>query len=137
MVETLPNKSKLLVSNIYRPPNSPISWFDNMNLLLDNFSATKLDFIITGDMNCDLLKQLIENHTKHFVYACESCQLTQLINKPTRITPSSRSLIDMIMTTNHDNILEHDVKAVQIADHCLVYCVFFQIPISNSVSQNY
>ncbi len=69
------------------------------------------------------LNNLLENHTKHFVYACETHQLTQLINKPTRITPSSRSLIDMIMTTNPDKILEHDVKAAGIADHCLVYCV--------------
>ncbi len=63
-------------------------------------------------MNCDLLKPPIENHIKHFVYEDETHQLTQLINKPTRITPSSRSLIDMIMTTNPDKILD-----------CLVYCV--------------
>ncbi len=66
MVETLPNKSKLLVSNIYRHPNSPISWFDNMNLLVDNFNATKLDFITTCDMNCDLLKQPIGKSHKAF-----------------------------------------------------------------------
>jgi hypothetical protein len=111
------------VSNIYRPPKQPINWFNKMNTLLDNFSTTKLDFIITGDMNCDLLKTPIDNHTKHLIYTCETHKLTQLVNKPTRITPSSLTLIDMIMVTNPDKIIEHDVRAVGIANHCLVYCV--------------
>ncbi len=29
----------------------------------------------------------------------------------------------MIMTTTPDKIVEHDVKSVGVADHCLVYCV--------------
>ncbi len=67
--------------------------------LFDNFSAPNLEFIINGDLNCDLLKNTLENHIKHFVYACETHHLTQLVNKPTRITPTSHSLVDMIMTT--------------------------------------
>ncbi len=74
-------------------------------------------------MNCDLLKHPLENHTKHLIYTCEVHQLTQLVNKPTRITPTSFTLIDMIMTSNPDKIVEHDVKAAGLADHCLVYCV--------------
>ncbi len=65
----------------------------------------------------------MDNHTKHFVYKCETHQLTQIIDKPTRITPNSHSLIDMVMTTNPEKIVEHDVKSVGIADHCLIYCV--------------
>ncbi len=120
---TFPNKSKIIVFNIYQPPKLPISWFDKMNALVDNFSGTKLEYVITGDMNCDLLKHPLENHTKHLIYTCEVHQLTQLVNKPTRITPTSCTLIDMIMTSNPDKIVEHDVKAVGLADHCLMYCV--------------
>ncbi len=120
---TFPNKSKPLVSNIYRPPNSPISWLDKMNVLLENVGATKLEFVNTGDLNCELLKQSLENHTKHFVYKCEIHQLSQHIKKPTRIIPYSRTLFDMILTSNPNKIVEHNVKAVGIADHCLVYCV--------------
>jgi hypothetical protein len=32
-------------------------------------------------------------------------------------------IIDMIMTSDPNKIIEHGVKAVGIADHCLVYCV--------------
>ncbi len=54
-------------------------------------------------------------HVKH--------QLTQLVNKPTRITPTSHSLIDMTMTTWPNKIIQHSVMSVGIVDHCLVYCV--------------
>ncbi len=64
----------------------------------------------------------MDNHTKHFVYTCETHQLTQIIYKPTRITPNSHLFIDMVMTTNSKMIVEHDVKYVGIADHCPVYC---------------
>ncbi len=94
-----------------------------MDKVLDNFSATNLEFIVTGDLNCDLLKTPLDNHTKHFVYACQTHQITQLVNKPTRITPTSRSLMDMIMTICLDKIIQHSVMSVGIADHCLVYCV--------------
>ncbi len=61
---TFPNHQNVIAANIYRPPseNSNISWFDKMDILLDNISKTKLEYIITCDLNCDLLKQPLENH---------------------------------------------------------------------------
>ncbi len=90
---------------------------------LNNFSNTKLEYVLIGDLNCDLLKNRMDNHTKHFVYTCETHQLTQIIDKPTRITPNSRSLIDMIMTTNFEKIVEHNLKSVGSADNYLIYHV--------------
>ncbi len=69
---TFPNKHEMIVANIYRHPKQKINWFYKLDKQLDNFSATNLEFIITGDLNCDLLKNPLENHTKHFVYACET-----------------------------------------------------------------
>ena len=50
-----------------------------MDKILGNFSNTKLEFIINDDLNCDMLKQPLENHSKHFVHTCESHQLTQFV----------------------------------------------------------
>ncbi len=90
-----------------------------MDNLLNNFSNTKLEYVLTGGLNCDLFKNTMDNHIKHFVYTYKTHQLTQIIDKPTRITANSRSL----MKTNSEKIVEHDVKSVGIADHCLIYCV--------------
>ncbi len=60
---------------------------------------------------------------KHFVYTCKIHQLSHPVNKPTRITPNSRTVINMILISNRNEILEHDVKTVGMADHCLLYCI--------------
>ncbi len=51
---TFPNKHKMIVANISSDPKQKINWFDKLDKLLDNVSATNLEFIITGDLNCDL-----------------------------------------------------------------------------------
>ena len=71
---TFPNKHNIIVAKIYGPPNEKINWFDKMDKILGNFSNTKLEFIINGDLNCDMLKQPLENHSHS-----ESHQLTQLV----------------------------------------------------------
>ncbi len=101
--------------------NEKVNWFEKMDNLFNNFSNTKLEYVLTCDIYCDLLKTPMDNHMKHFVYTCETHQLTQIIDKPTRIIPNSHLLIDTIMTTNSEKIVEHDVKSV--ADQCLIYCV--------------
>ena len=47
--------------------------------------------------------------------------LNQIISEPTRITPSSRTLIDLILTTHPDNIVCNGVSHVGISDHSLLY----------------
>ena len=116
-VVTFPNKHRIIVAYLYKPPNEKINWFDKIYKIQYNFSDTKLEFIINGDLNSDLLKQPLKNHTKQFVHTCELP--SRLVIKPTRVTPTSRTLIDVIMRA----LVEHDVISGGIADHHLVYSV--------------
>lgn len=52
---------------------------------------------------------------------CTAFGVTQLINSPTRITESSQSLIDVIMTTNKEIVTSSRVLALSISDHNLIY----------------
>ena len=47
----------------------------------------------------------------------------QLIDKATRVTLTSKTLIDHIATTNKSNIVDSDVKEISLSDHFLVYCI--------------
>ncbi len=49
--------------------------------------------------------------------------MTQIINKPTRITSTSATLLDLVITNKPDVILSQDVVPQVIADHDLVYVV--------------
>ena len=46
-----------------------------------------------------------------------SLKLQQLVNKPTRITPNSASLIDFVITNNRNMVCHLDVIPSPIADH--------------------
>ncbi|CAB4019220.1 Hypothetical predicted protein [Paramuricea clavata] len=53
---------------------------------------------------------------------CHCLNLTQLIDKPTRVTSCSSTLIDVMMTSNKDLIAESGVLEIYISDNFLVYC---------------
>ena len=73
-----------------------------------------------GDMNCDLLSS--DNiYVRAHLNVTDVYGLKQLIDEPTRITPSTSTLIDLIFTTHQDNILCSGVSHVGISDHSLVY----------------
>ena len=50
-----------------------------------------------------------------------SLGLTQLISQPTRVTPSSKTLIDHIYTSNEDNISYVRVNKQTISDHYAIF----------------
>ena len=68
-----------------------------------------------GDLNEDLLKA---NRLEQIL---NNLNLYQLIKEPTRITPRSKTLIDVIITNNSDTVI-HAEKLLSIADHHAVSC---------------
>ena len=73
-----------------------------------------------GDLNSNLLS---ENNTyaNALLNVSDVYGLRQLITEPTRITPSSCSLLDLIFTNRPDCVCLSGVSHVSISDHSLVY----------------
>ena len=73
-----------------------------------------------GDLNCDLQSKgnvnLIALLNITDIYGLE-----QLINEPTRITPTTSTLIDLIFTNRPENVYWSGVSHIAISDHSLVY----------------
>ena len=51
----------------------------------------------------------------------ESYQYTQLIKEPTRITSSSKSLIDLFLTNEPDKFVTSGVSHIGCSEHSLIY----------------
>ena len=68
-----------------------------------------------GDLNEDLLK------VNRLEQILNKLNLYQLIKEPTRITPRSKTLIDVIITNNRDTLI-HAETSLSIADHHAVSC---------------
>jgi hypothetical protein len=52
-----------------------------------------------------------------------SVDMSQIITDPTRITGTTRSLIDLVFVNNQHRIVDSGVVSLSLSDHSLVYCV--------------
>ena len=64
---------------------------------------------------------LIQKSKLH--YYCSELHLTQLIKDPTRITPQTSSLLDIIMISSSSKVKKSGVRDVGISDHSMIYCI--------------
>ena len=126
-----PNSKPLLISTWYRPPDAKIELLVHFENFLQNIDEEDKNFVITGDFNCNFLSTENNNqHTNKLIELINEYQLQQLITSPTRITPRTKTLLDIIITKIGDTkIIESGVIHLGISDHSLVYaCRKVSIP---------
>ena len=89
-------RQNIIVSSIYRQPNSKIDYFTNS---MDIMSKSKKGILfLCGDFNINLLEYKLNNHTEHFVDLLFALSLFPLINRPTRLSNQHVSIIDNILS---------------------------------------
>ena len=110
-----------LLGTVYRPPNTPISFLENLTETFMDLSLLSpgLDMILLGDLNCNLLGNSPDGQA--LIDLCSTLNLFQVVEKHTRVTETSQTLIDVILTTNKLFIDTCDVMSSTISDHSLVY----------------
>ena len=118
-----PNAKPIIISTWYRPPGSKSELLERFELFLQNIDNENKETIITGDFNINLLPKENElSVAERFKELLNTFQLQQLINKPTRITETTKTLIDLIICKTNDlKIIESGVIDLGISDHSLVY----------------
>ena len=116
-----PKSKPFLVTTWYRPPDSKVEIFDKFESYLLKLDQEDKESIIMGDTNCNLLSQTFDHKAEHLKFITETYQYIQLIDQPTRITSSTRTLIDHIFTNKPNIITNHGVLHVGISDHSLIY----------------
>ena len=118
------NTKSLLIACYYRPPNSSKHLSKNFNNAFNEslIAAQKeqKEIIILGDFNANYLNSQDNKELKAII---NLNGLEQIISEPTRITETSSTLIDIILTNNKSNINKVIVKPLSIGDHDLVGCV--------------
>ena len=93
------NLKLIIICTVYRPPDTALTCLED-DLTATLIYALFLDkpVYIIGDLNCNLLNvELTE--TKFLTGVCKSFNLSRFIASPTRVTDSSSSLIDVILTS--------------------------------------
>ena len=110
----------ILVSSAYHPPDSKVELFDRLDKFISKIEEEGKEFIITGDMNCDIFKPK-DKDTNHLKKVYVDHLLTLVIAEPTRVTSDTRTLIDHIATNKPEHISKSRVIACGISDHELAF----------------
>ena len=86
--------------------------------LMQKISKENKEIYLIGDFNLDLLKIDDENEIEHFYNIISSNLLVPHITIPTRITPTSKTLIDNIFSNNLDFVRAKSGNiTITISDH--------------------
>ena len=115
----IPFVKPIILNTIYCP-EGPVEVFNKIESLVSKIISDKEEFILLGDLNCDLLSETISK-TKHLVHIYNTYGLTQVIKEATRTTAETNTLTDHIVTNKKDNIADSGIIPCGISDHDLVY----------------
>lgn len=120
-----PRSKPFVVATWYRPPDSPIGIFSPFETLIGKLDSENIEYFLMGDLNCDMIATQYDNNTCKLMSITDIYGLQQLITEPTRITPTSATLIDVIYTNCPDKVVCSGVRHISISDHSIV------LPIEN------
>lgn len=117
-----------LFSVVYRSEHETPNLFENFHGVLEKAWLKTDSIFVLGDLNCCMLEAqnnpgstLITSKTKNLLRLFEDFNMQNVIAEPTRITYTTKSLIDLIVTTKVDVVRCTGVMPLGISDHCLVY----------------
>jgi len=119
------NNTNTILLGMYRPPHCRGANYysvleEELNDCLSWATIQCSTVIIMGDLNLDKLK-VNERDAKLLKDLEEVFELTCLITEPTRITASSQTLLDVILTNQPDLFKTAGVINIGLSDHCMVY----------------
>ena len=93
-----------IVTSLYRPPEKPVSHFQDIEKTLSAIEADGKEAIIMGDTNCDYLNQS-NNDTKHMKKIALKLGFSHIIMEATRTTADTKTNIDQRFTNKPEFVI--------------------------------
>ena len=84
------------------------------------------EILLLGDFNVNFLAKRNDSSRplkRKLLDLTSTYNLEQIIDKPTRTTETSNTLIDLLFVNNNHQITASGVLHVSLSDHSLIYCV--------------
>ena len=120
---------------MYRPP-SQTNFLEILNMTFEKVDIDKKEIYILGDFNVNMHQnnryivrgdktissKFLSHDVKIYHQFCTMHGLKQLIQSPTRVTCSTSTLIDHILTSAPSYVYQKGVINVGVSDHQLIFC---------------
>ena len=117
---------RLLIGCVYRPPGVT-TFYDKFQTLSENILLTRKNIAIAGDFNSDMLPRNQSEGGKYLgkklENILESFDLKNIIKRPTRVTDTTKTIIDLIFVSDTSQLQSSGVLDYKIADHEFVYAI--------------
>jgi hypothetical protein len=104
-------------------PRSPMCQFIEFEKMIGSIDAANLEYFLLGDLNVDLISTTASPIKNKLKAILDIYGIKQLINEPTRITLSSRTLIDLCLINTPSHVVDAGVVYLSISDHSLIYAI--------------
>ena len=117
----------VLLGCMYRPPSSNHDYFNGMLDIIEFASFQEKKVELAGDINFNYVfdESLSSNPIS---YIEQLYGLTQIVDKPTRVTDKTSSLLDIILTSDPMDHTHTEVLPFTFSDHYIVYTCLNVVP---------
>ena len=115
----LPKTKPIIVGTLYRPPKQS-NFIDHLENILTNLRSDCETYLL-GDFNI-CFKQKTSVLFKSYSNILRMFDLHQVITEATRITQSTSSIIDHIITNSKDRLSQSGTISIGLSDHFMTYC---------------
>ena len=130
----LPKTTPIIVGIMYRPPSE--TNFQILNITFEKVNIDKKEIYILDDFNVNMYdnnrhivlddntisSKVLSHDVKIYHQFCMMHGLKQLIQSPTRVTCSTSTLTDHILTSAPSRVSQKGVINVVASDHQLIFC---------------
>ena len=108
------NAKSFLICSVYQPPSSTADWSEIFARQIEKSVDSNDEIYLMGDFNIDIKDDKPCNtKIKHVI---EINDLHQLINKPTRVTAHSESIIYHQYTSTPEFVKDLSIPAIAVSD---------------------
>jgi exonuclease III len=121
-IVTNSNNPNILLSCIYRPPNAKPEIFDNIIDYIECLFSEGKEIVLLGDLNINYkFDETLHENPIHLIENLFG--LKQIIEQPTRVTKTSCTLIDVILTSCPQKHVYSGVQDISLSDHNITYTI--------------
>ena len=130
-IETcLEENEKIIIGTIYKPRNNNFNDFETeLKTILHKIDKENKTCILMDDFNIDILKYGSNDYANRFLNQMYSSQFYPVINRPTRITTNSATIIDNIFINNIFVDCSRGILISDLSDHLPVFQILSNLKI--------
>ena len=109
------SKINYVVGTVYRHPTTNVNQFcEFLNDILTELNINHKKYFILGDMNLSTSNATLSISCQRYLNMLKTNRSTNIINLPTRFTPTTATILDHIITNENKHqiyslVIDHDI----------------------------